>query len=349
MSPPSRRALVASVLGLLIATACAGPRPEAPAPGALLDSLRGHRNSVTSLAVSRDGQWIVSGSRDGTLRVWSNGGSGPAAILSYGWYRLAVWAVAVSPDGALAAGGSDDFVVRVWDLQRRAVRTELTGHTQSIRVLAFSPDGRALASGGRDTTVRLWDTATWQTQAVLRHDDTVRGLAFSPDGRRLFTGTAADLIHVWDVTTGAQVTTLAGHGNTVHALAVTPDGRTLVSGAADRTLRLWPLAPTPSPSVLELDRSGEPATRWERYGIHPGPEVMAVAASPDGRLVASAHRDSAIRLWSLPEGVELTRLVSPARTTYSVAFSSDGRFLYSGGDDDAVHRWDLGAITSAAR
>ena len=135
----------------------------------------------------------------------------------------------------------------------------------------------------------------------------------------------------------------------MHALAVTPDGGTLVSGAADQTLRVWSLASSTSAGVLALDRSDEPPTRWESYGVHPGPEVMAVAANPGGRLVASAHRDSAIRLWSLPSGREITRLPSPAATTYAVVFSRDGRYLYSGGDDDAIHKWDIARVLSVAR
>ena len=79
------------------------------------------------------------------------------------------------------------------------------------------------------------------------------------------------------------------------------------------------------------------------------PEVMAVASNPEGRLVASAHRDSAIRLWSLPGGREVTRLPSPAATTYAVVFSRDGRFLYSGGDDRAIHKWDIARVLSVAR
>lgn len=79
-------ALLASVLG----GTCGGPRPEPRAPAALVESLRRHRHSVTSLALSDDGQWLVSGSRDGTLRVWNAGTGAPAAVLSRGWWRLAV-------------------------------------------------------------------------------------------------------------------------------------------------------------------------------------------------------------------------------------------------------------------
>ena len=342
-------ACVLLALVSLAVGACGARPPDAPRPASLVGTLRGHRHTVTSLALSADGRRLVSSSRDGTVRVWDAATGVPEAVLSRGWWRPAMWVAAISPDGSLAAGGSDDFVVRVWEVETGRLRTALYGHTQSIRVLNWSPDGRVFASGGRDTTVRLWDARTWQTLRTLPHTDTVRGLAFSPDGARLFTGTADDVIYAWDVATGTLVGTLRGHQNTVHALAVTADGRTLVSGAADQTLRLWNLAPTASNTVLSLDRTDEPVGRWERYGVYPGPEVMAVAASVDGRLVASAHRDSPIRLWSLPGGTPVARVPSPAETSYAVVFSRDGRFLYSGGDDDAIYRWDVSRITSAAR
>jgi len=343
-------ALAASVLlAVALAAGACGGRPDPPMPPALVGTLRGHSHTVTSLALSSDGRRLVSTSRDGTLRVWDAATGAPEGVFSRGWWRPAMWVAAVSSDGGLAAAGSDDFVVRVWEVATRRLRIALYGHTQSIRVLGWSPDGRVFASGGRDTTVRLWDATTWRLLRTLSHDNTVRGMAFAPDGARLFTGTADDLIYAWDVESGALLETLRGHRNTVHALAVTADGRTLVSGAADQTLRLWSLAPAASDAVLSLDRTGEPVTRWEGYGIYPGPEVMAVAASLDGRLVASAHRDSPIRLWSLPDGQPLAKVASPSESTYAVVFSRDGRSLYSGGDDNAIYRWDVSRVVSAGR
>src|SRR5439155_20274930 len=218
----SRPIVAIAALIALLAGACAAPRPAPPRPAALAASLRGHHHSVTSLVLSPDGGRLISGSRDGRLRLWNTATDTPEATLSPNWWPSSMWTVAVSPDGALVAGGADDFLVHIWDVKTRKLRVVLEGHTQSIRVLGWSSDGRLFASGGRDTTVRLWDTATWKEIARLPHLNTVRGLAWAPDGARLFSGTADDVIYAWEVRSGTLLATLRGHRNTVHALAITP-------------------------------------------------------------------------------------------------------------------------------
>jgi WD40 repeat protein len=68
---------------------------------------------------------------------------------------------------------------------------------------------------------------------------------------------------------------------------------------------------------------------------------LAVAISPDGRLLASGSADKSIKLWSLPEGVLLKTLTGHTDYVRAVAISPDGRLLASGSDDRAIKLWSL--------
>ena len=143
--------------------------------------LHGHTDGITSLAVSPDGHWLASSSRDDTIRLWDLAGPSPAAgslILPAPWTS----SLAFSPDGHLLAGvefGDGGDVIHLWNLQStapRATRVALRTDEMDIDQLAFSGDGRWLIGDPiYDSTVRLWP---------LRTDELIR-LACRTAGRNL--------------------------------------------------------------------------------------------------------------------------------------------------------------------
>lgn len=327
--------------------ACSAPRFASYASSASTLSLAGHRHTVTSLAITPDGRLLASGSRDGTVRLWDLPQGDLLGVLRGHSTWVSIWAIAISADGKRLASASDDLTIRVWELSSRRTVAILRGHSESIRAVGWSPDGRLIASASRDETVRLWDTESGKEVARLPHGNTVRAVVFSPDGKTIISGGADDLIRLWNVATRKLDAVLPDHSNTIQALAVSPDGHTLASGSADKTILLWDLASLRVNTVLVASRLGKPPTRWERYGIDPGAEVLGLAISPRGDVLASAHRGSPIHLWQLPSGRSLHLIPSPAESTYALVFSPDGRWLISGGDDRIVRLWDLSSRTQA--
>lgn len=130
----------------------------------VLGVLQGHEGSVFSVAFSPDGTRFVSGSADGTLRVWDVERREEIATLR--GHSGAVFAAVYSPDGARIASGGRDRVVRIWDSQRFEEVTQLHGHTSLVYSLAFSPDGGTLVSGGGDHTVRVWGVEPYRSRIV---------------------------------------------------------------------------------------------------------------------------------------------------------------------------------------
>jgi WD40 repeat protein len=241
---------------------------------AALLRLRGHTRAVLAVAWSPDDQWLATGGKDGTTRIW-HATSGVERLVLAG-HTGAVWTVAFAPDGKVLASGSADGTARLWSTHSGECLHVLTNHEGAVLSLAFSPKGRWLATGSSDKTARIWESDTGRPVHLLSagHINGVGSLAFSPDGQRLATTAGGtnlqDLINrdgrifFWDVASGHQLLVLLAHGNVIHGTAFSPDGRKLVTGGADNTARIWTAFPWRSadyPGATNLAL----ATRIERY------------------------------------------------------------------------------------
>ncbi len=295
-------------------------------PGGPLEQvLEGHTGWVSAVAVTPDGQHIISGSGDHTMRVWNLATGRPERTLE--GRANAVSAVAVTPDGQRIISDGDDNSVRVWNLASGRAERTLDGHTGPVSAVAVTPDGRRIISGGFDQTVRVWNLATGCPEQTLDgHTGYVHAVAVTPDGQRIISGSFDQTVRVWNLAaTGRAERTPDGHGRPVSAVAVTPDGRRVVSGGDDNSVRVWDLATGRAERTLDG---------------HTGP-VSAVAVTPDGRRVVSGGSDNSVRVWDLATGRAERTLDGHTRPVNAVAVTPDGQHIVSGGSDNSVRVWDL--------
>lgn len=286
--------------------------------------LLGHTSYVTSLAFFPDGQRLLSGSVDGSLRVWSVSQQQSTNHLT--GHTDGIWGVAIAPNGDLVASASADQTVRLWDVTNGTTVRTLRGHSDVVRSVAFSPSDLLVASGGLDGEILLWDTATGERIAtLLGHSEGVSSVAFSPSGTQLASGSLDDTIRLWDVSSGQTRHILQGHTDSVSSVAFSPDGRILATGSSDKTVRLWDSA------------SG---TLLKTLNGHSG-GVNSIAFSPDGLVLVSGAGDESIRLWRVDSGVELNALDGHDHWVLSVAFSSKAILVASGSRDNTITLWGV--------
>ena len=115
----------------------------------------GHTGRVNSVTFSPNGQHIVSGSNDETIRVWDPM-TGETVAGPFTGHTNLVNSVAFSPDGQHIVSGSMDQTIRVWDaMTGETAAGPFTGHTNSVNSVAFSPDGHHIVSGSYDRTIRV--------------------------------------------------------------------------------------------------------------------------------------------------------------------------------------------------
>jgi WD40 repeat protein/predicted Ser/Thr protein kinase len=303
------------------------PDPPKPASDHKVGEVRrfeGHTDIIWGLAVSSDGRHILSGSDDGTVRLWETATG--KELRSLQGHSAPISGVSFSPDDQQALSASRDGTMRLWDLRTGKEKHSFEGHNDIVVGAYFTPDGRQALSSGGDKTLRLWDLAS--SKEVRRfegHTDCLQFSSFSPDGKRLLSASFDKTIRLWEIATGKELRVFEGHGDNVRSVAYAPDGHHALSASSDGTVRLWDL--DSGKEVRRLFENNQPV-HWVSY-------------SSDGRRALTAHHDGRIRLWDMESGRELRCFEGHTGPVGTVLFTPDGRHGVSASWDKTVRLWRL--------
>jgi WD40 repeat protein len=332
------------------------------------------RKQIRNFGAAGGTAWPVSFSPDGkTLALGTSGGSVSLWEIATGQKKLdlprhsqGVPRVEFSPNGKVLVSVSHDHSIRMWDA---AIGKELPisrRHNGAITSAALAPDGKLLATTGGDRVVRLWDTATGKgIDELTGHRGVVTEAAFSPDGRLILTAGQYEKPRLWDAATRKPVRDLEGAVGGVTALAISPDaGRAAVAQSRGNRVLLWDLMTgrqldslqtqgpvsfltfAPSGRVLaaagpqQIDLYDARSRRWVQQVRGPGGQLLAMAFSPDSRLIASAWSDGNVWLSETLTGRPRLRLETKAGIK-GLTFAASGRLLLTAGDDRSIRVWDV--------
>ncbi len=152
-------------------------------------ALEGHTGFINDFDWSPDSQFIVSGSQDGTARIWdvATGNIVRTIQLKNGRIQGPVW-VAYNPDGTrIASLNPENDTIHVWDIATDDELSILQGHQAHVSAFAWNLEGTQLASSSFDGTLRIWDAETSQLLQTIEtgFDDMIRSLEWNRDGTRV--------------------------------------------------------------------------------------------------------------------------------------------------------------------
>lgn len=301
---------------------------------------------VKSIRISPDGETLISGGDDQTVKLWDLATGKLQQTLS--GHDRPVESVEISPDGKTLISGSWDGTIKRWDLVTGELQQTLFAHDDFITSVAISPDGETLASGSRDGTIKLWDLATGEQRQTLSGHD-VSHLAMHPNGQTLISGEyGVGVAKIWNLTTGELQQTLRGYPDTIGSFEISADGQTLVVGhhellappwiRRDNTIVLWNLMTGELQQVLPgFESNSNLAAISENVNEA---ESIWWDRPPTASLVSWDNLDNTTKLWWDDAAGSLQRPLGYDTNVYSVAISPDGQMLATGGGGE-IKLWDL--------
>lgn len=326
------------------------------ASGEVIGHFTGHTEHISDIAISADGQQLLSASYDDTVILWDIKSKAPIHVLA--GHSDDVNCVAFSPDGQTAVSGANDNLIIQWDLEQGAEIRQIEGHQGAVYAVEYNPYGHSILSGGEDGLIIEWTLkdlyyarsttlAGDEMRRYIGHEDEVVDIAFHPDARSFVSAGAFDYsILVWRVGAEEPLRRLRGHSGRVNSIAYTRDFNHIVSGAGDT------ITGVTNPTILVWDIShGAVRHKWKDDLAY---QVKDVVFSPDGNslLISSdtlflGHQDGShsihdaeyMVLVDVHTGEVIRRFDGSYAGINSAVFSPDGNMILSCGcgeiDDDS--------------
>ncbi|WP_310416720.1 hypothetical protein [Chamaesiphon sp. OTE_8_metabat_110] len=284
----------------------------------LVHQLTGYYSEVYALAISADGQWLVSGHGDIThvddaIKVWRlSDGKLIHNLLGHSHW---VYSVVLTADGETIISGSLDGTIQWWQLTTGTKLPQLLDHKSAVNAISLTNDSQRLVSGGNDALLKIWQPQN----GLLIHEcsghlQNVACVATHQQAQLIATGSSDYTVRLWHLQEGRLLKTIMGHSGRISAIAITPDGTKVISASHDCTVKIWDVAT--GNLIHTLAGHSKP--------------IGCVAVSADGQIVVSGSDDRTVNIWNLHDGQLLHTLLATDRAILSVAISPDCRTIVTG-------------------
>lgn len=219
-------------------------RAFAPQSGRLLYTINDAHSAVTAIIGTNDCSRIISGGKEGNVRVWRIGPQAQTMVASMKEHKGPVNAIALRANDSECVSASSDGSAIIWDLSRFSRNNSLFAST-FFKACAYHPDESQIVTTGTDRKVTWWDAFDGQAIRILEGSNAaeINALDISAAGDVVVTGGGDKDVKIWGYDEGHCYHVGKGHSGSITKVKFTPDGQKIVTVGAEGAIFIWQNVP----------------------------------------------------------------------------------------------------------
>ena len=321
-----------------------------------------HFGSVSSVDFSANGNILVSGSSDNTIKVWDvKSGKLIRTIPAFHSY---VTNVALSQDGEIiAATGYNSHDILLFNSQTGKLIRKLSGHSMEVNSIAISANSKFIVSASDDESIKLWNLDSGKLISSFTSESPIKSIAISNNNKLTLSASSDNALRLYNTATGKEISKVDSRA--VECVSFSPDGKFFLCGNRDGSIEIFNSSDSKliksfqeEAGILSLNYSPNgkniicastdgnimivnSQTGEQLKSISENSAALIVKYSPSGKSFAVGGSDGELKLKNSVSGKTVKVFGKKIGLIPFVKFSSDGRNVSTLGDYEKLKIWDL--------
>lgn len=343
-----------------------------------------HNSPLNCVAFHPEGQLLVVGCWDATLKVWDSFNKKKLKTLK--GHKTSVQACAYAPSGRHIVSAALDGEVKIWSTRSASAVGSICGHSRPVNAMAYTPNGQYLATASSDMVVKVWSGGMGKRVRSFGSAEygIVHCMELVSSSQCVRVGYHDGHVRMFNLQSGAEVFAVKPHDAPI--VSIGSQSKLLMSASADGSIKLWTPHSLPKSLLLQGHETAITCAVWERHGFASASEdltillwphqakdynklsstakaspvkplhtlrghtakISSIAFSPNGMQMASASHDKSVIIWDTYSHQQLQCLHSCHKDWVNTCTFSGGSsdFLLTGSNDFTLKLWDLKTATA---
>lgn len=244
-----------------------------------------NKSAIQSLCFDNDEQYIVSGNKSGSIKIFDlNEGRLAKSLVGH---QVGVNCLQYHAFGEFIVSGSSDCTMKVWDIRSKTCLQTYSGHDKAVTCVRFSPDGRWVASSSEDGNLHIWDLVAGKLlNSFQTKPGFITSFDFNPVEFMMSAVTSVRTVKIWDLDTMKPAFHIPADSNPVRAICHTQYRDGAICTATKDGVKLWSLEQSSTAKLL-----GSAAVGWDK--------IADMKITPQNKILGGSFISNFVSIWSL--------------------------------------------------